>query len=386
VYITLIIRSTYRTLIANTFIYKHRDDCMGKLTKEKITAIVNRYNELLSYTEVGKEFGVNWITVKRHVEADRERKAAKGLNTDSAEVQNTATVKKEKSKFAQAVQLFKNGTQLPDVVVELDLSYEEAMKYWEDYCRIAWADHAPRFFALEIDVQLNLMLLQDCMKREGMDPKSYVSRLKKVFNSLDEGTRKANQLSMKSEELTKAVNLEVQRLKSIKYEAGIEQNRVQKLRFENQECLRMIENNKAEAEKTGKVLAGLTGEKQKAHSELAVIKNEINDLLDPNGRSAARSWAQAEDMLAKILADGMTMQEVSLTAMIEAIRRNELSKDVIIALTSSEPIDAPNLIRELSPYLQPVYQRQRKILLDRMIGSIIGEQYAQIAQTASAAH
>lgn len=264
------------------------------------------------------------------------------------------------------------------------MSYEEAMKYWEDYCRIAWVDHAPTFFALENDVQVNLILLQDCMKREGMDPESYVSRLKKVFNSLDEGTRQVNQLSMKSEELTKAINLEGQRLKSIKDEAGIERNRVQKLRFENQECLRMIENNKTEAEKTGKDLAGLTREKQKAHSELAVIENEIKDLLDPNGRNAARSWAQAEDMLGKILADGMAMQEVSLTAMIDAIRRNELSMDVLSGVAASEPIDAPNLIRELSPYLQPVYQRQREILLDRMIGSIMQQRYAQIAQTSSA--
>lgn len=354
---------------------------MGKLTKEKIAAIVKRYDELLSYTEVGKELGVNWITVKRNVEAEKQRKTPKDLDKDSAEVQNTTPVRKEKSKFAQALQLFKDGTQLTGVAIELDLDYDEARKYWKDYCRIAWADYAPRFFSLEDDEQMSLLSLQNRMKNEGMDAKSFALRLKKDFTNLDEVTQKTNQLATKSEELTKEVCLKDQWLKSIKDQARIEQDRLQDLRSENQELLRTIEDNKTEVQKRVKELADAAKQKQKSLSELREIENEIADLLDPNGPKAAPIRDHAEEMLAKLLADDEIMQEVSLVALIEAIRQDSHSRIAFSAYVNSSANSAmlaPMLLPKIVPKLGSLYSRQRQIILHRLRESVIRDYNAQI--------
>jgi len=352
---------------------------MGKLTKEKIAAIVNRYNQLLSYTEVGKEFGVNWITVKRHVEADKQQKTTKDPSTDSAEVQSTTAIKDGKGKFAQAVQLFKRGKSLTDAVIELDLSYEEAVKYWEDYCRMAWVRYAPRFFALEDHHQVNLIMLQDCMKNEGMDPKSYVTRLRKDYNSLDEVTWKVNQLSVKSRELTEEIDLKHEELYAIEDQINSKRERLQELQDASQEMLVHIENNKKEADHAKRTIGELNVQKQQLTSELERVKRELDELLDPNGPKAAALKILVGTEVGKALHNSDMMLSASLVAVIGAIRSDELTLNALNTISSlASPPDAVKFASHVSPYLKKLYNEQAQYLRTRFVDMIMTDQYDEI--------
>ena len=359
---------------------------MGKLTKEKIAAIVNRYNELLSYTEVGKEFGVKWITVKRHVEADKQQKTTKDPSADSAEVQSTTSGKKGKSKFALAVKLFSEGKEMQDVVIELDLEFEEVSKYWQDFCEMTWIRDARRFFALPDHDQVNIMRLSVYIKNEGMDAKSYVLRLKENFNDLDEVAKKTNRLSVKSKELTEEIDLkheEIDRkdeeLHAIEDQINSKRERLQELQDSSQDMIGHIENNKKEAEDAERIIGELNVQKQQLTSEVERVKRELRELLDPNGPKAAALKILVGNEVGKALHNNDMMLSASLFATISAIRSDKSTLNVLNIIPSlASPPDAVKFASHLSPYLKKAYNEQAQYLRTRFVDIIITKQYDEI--------
>jgi uncharacterized coiled-coil DUF342 family protein len=359
---------------------------MGKLTNEKIAAIVKRYNELLSYTEVGKEFGVKWITVKRHVKADMQQKTAKDPSTDSAEVQSTTSVKKGKSNFAQAIKLFSEGKNMQDIVIELDIPHEEVRKYWENFCEMTWIGDARKFFALHDHEQVNIMQLFVYMRNQGMDAESYALRLKKNFNDLDEVTKKTNQLSVKTRELTEEIDLkheEIERkteeLDAIEDQINSKRERLQELQDTSQEIIGQIENDKKEAEDAERTIGDLDSQKQQISSEVKIVKHELDELLDPNGPKAAALKNLVKNEVVRVLDKNDMMRSISLVAVISAIQNDKFTLEVLNTMPSgTSPQDVIRLGRHLAPYLERVYNEQAQYFRTRFVDVVVAYQHDEI--------
>jgi hypothetical protein len=82
-------------------------------------------------------------------------------------------VKSTPSKFSAAVKLFKKGAKPSDVVIKLDLTADEAEKFYMDFWRLERMHPMYRIYQENKSAIPNLLRLDKLLKKNGVSPKMY---------------------------------------------------------------------------------------------------------------------------------------------------------------------------------------------------------------------
>lgn len=99
------------------------------------------------------------------------------------------------SKFCSAVKLFKKGAKLSDAVIKLDLTADEAEKFYKDYWRIERMHSLYRIYCEDRNAVPFLNQLYKLLKKKGIPPEMYAD----VFDLIEKEIFPKDDLKQMSE-------------------------------------------------------------------------------------------------------------------------------------------------------------------------------------------
>ena len=212
---------------------------MPSLTSDKKRAMQRRYDEVLNYKTVAKEFEVDARTVKAHVKSavlgsssNMWKNQKDAVNTDNG-INNSDDTQKplKESKFASFIKLRQKGYPLLKVVCRLDLSYEEATEYEGNFWKLHNIAELYDIYQQNSNGLRQTVYIFRQMESEDMDPDEYAKQvaysypLRTVRERIQEEEQRHTQVKSDNDNLESENN----RLVTI-----IQRNRQNKIGLENE--------------------------------------------------------------------------------------------------------------------------------------------------------
>lgn len=161
---------------------------MGRHTPEKIKEILAVYDELKSYKAVGRKLGINEKTVAKYVEARRNSRNDVGDNPSlPADSESARHIGSQQSTsfnpstiFAEFLRRREQGDSMKQVILDLNLSFEEATKHEIDYMAVNGFENFEDLYKRHNKHIRQILRLADLMVDAGLDPDGFVRQMGEV--------------------------------------------------------------------------------------------------------------------------------------------------------------------------------------------------------------
>jgi transposase len=113
---------------------------LNKFEKEK--RVIELHNQGKTIRDIAKEVHMSFRDISNLIKAYEKKQAALKEKLES----NSSNIQKKSSKSSQAFKLFRDGKELTDVTIELELPAEKAKKLWSQFLRLERMYEAYEFY------------------------------------------------------------------------------------------------------------------------------------------------------------------------------------------------------------------------------------------------